>query len=146
MIRQARDLLCLTACVFAALLALGSCQRASGPPGHLLIRNDIQDKQYNEFVVDDVHVKGARTSFRKTFRPGDEVVLPQKSVTKLRFTREYEGFSRVYIVSCPKNLSVSVTIKLIDVHTGRLNGGCKLRRKGKKIRGLVTWSEDSRDN
>ncbi|MCB0343739.1 MAG: hypothetical protein KDD66_01410 [Bdellovibrionales bacterium] len=122
------------------LLWMCACSEDSGPPGHLLIRNDIQDKQYNEFVIDSVEVKGARSGFRRMLAPGEKVVLPQRAVTRLRFTRKYKDYSLVYIVSCPKDLTQAVTIKLIDVHTGRLQGGCSLVRKGKKVQGLTRWS------
>jgi hypothetical protein len=43
-------------------------------------------------------------------------------------------------VSCPSGLDAEVTMKLIDVHTNRLGGGCRLRKRGDmNAGGIVKW-------
>ncbi|HMO18612.1 MAG TPA: hypothetical protein PKA63_10240 [Oligoflexia bacterium] len=58
----------------------------------------------------------------------------------MRFIRRYEDHSKVYQVDCPSDFDLVMTIKLIDVHTNRLSGGCRLTKRGKMTGGgLVKW-------
>ncbi len=124
-----------------ALCLLG-CQTESGPPGKITLRNDIQDSSFNEVVIDQVATTAGPVSFRIKLKPGEHTVIPHKKVRTLRFTRRYKDFSRVYLVSCPELNTESITLKLIDVHTGRLPGGCGLTKKGVRgASGQLEWEK-----
>lgn len=125
--------------LFTLLLTLSACGGEKVKGGQIVIRNDILDKKYNSFTVDRVLTARGATGFRKTLKPGDEEVLPFKSIRSLRFVRRYADHSKVYIVSCPKGFDTKVQFKLIDVHTNRLGGGCELRKRGRMERGVVDW-------
>ena len=125
--------------VFA--LTSQGCDDNDGPPGHLVVRNDILDEKFNKITIDNIVAKSGLVGYRATLKPGDRVVIPNKGVTSIRFTRKYESYSRVYVVKCPENPQESVTLKLIDVHTGRLNGGCTLTKKGRLENGVTKWEE-----
>lgn len=100
------------------LLFLGACSSDSGAPhGRILVRNDSQDREYNI-----VEVVASGRSY--TLRPGDSEVLPQKA-TRIEFSRAYKDHVKRYTVQCPVNIKQGIVIKLIDVHTGRLPGGCQ---------------------
>ncbi|MFN8391507.1 MAG: hypothetical protein U0136_14560 [Bdellovibrionota bacterium] len=131
-----RSLLLATAFFFT------TCSEPDVPGGSITIRNDILDKEYNSFVVDDILAGGALTGQRIVLRPGEEVTLEQKGISSLRFTRRYSDHSNIYVVDCPKGFHKAVTMKLIDVHSNRLGGGCKLVRKGESRNGSVTWEKE----
>lgn len=110
------------------------------PGGEISIRNDILDKEYNSFVIDKLVSKNGALPFKKILRPGDVVVLPYKDIRKMRFSRRYEDHSKVYEVECPTNFDSKITLKLIDVHSNRMGGGCVLRKRGEmSTGGLVKW-------
>lgn len=121
------------------LLFLFGCETESIPNGRILVRNDIGDKNYNSFVIDQVVTKAGLAGFRKVLEPGERILLPQKGIRKLRFTRKYEDHSKVYVVKCPDKLASGIVMKLIDVHTNRIKGDCKLVKKGKKVSGVTHW-------
>lgn len=122
------------------LVITGSCADPVVPGGEITIKNDIPDREYNSYVVDRVIARSGMTGFRKTIKPGEQVVIPQKGIKSLRFTRRYKDFSRVYVVKCPPGFNKRVTMKLIDVHTNRLRGGCKLVKRGvREHGGYVKW-------
>ena len=122
------------------LLLLGSCSERVVEGGRIIVKNDILDKKYNSFTVDRVISSRGATAFRRSLSPGDEVVLPIKNIRSLRFTRQYADHSMIYIVSCPKDFSREVRMKLIDVHSNRIGGGCSLRKRGRSERGAyVKW-------
>ncbi len=125
-----------------AALTVGACSDPHVTGGRITIRNDILDKEYNSFVVDEVLSGAGATGYRKELRPGDEVTLPFKHITSLRFTRRYADLSRVYIVHCPEDFDRAVTMKLIDVHTNRLHGGCALVKKGELRSGTIHWESE----
>ena len=131
----------LACCIFAAVSAAG-CRTEKIPGGRLVIRNDILDKQFNTFTIDELLTSSGRGDFRKTLRPGDEITVPQKHVLSLRFTRRYEDHSKVYIVRCPEELDEEVRMKLIDVHLNRLSGGCVLSRRGEIRGGTTVWEKE----
>ena len=118
-----------------------SCSEPEVPGGKIKIRNDILDTEFNSFVVDEVMQAGAATGFRKTIRPGEEIILPFKHITSLRFTRQYKDLSRVYVVDCPEDFNKSITMKLIDVHSNRVAGGCTLVKRGEMIGGAMHWEK-----
>ena len=120
----------------------GGCNSHEGPPGKVLVRNDIQDSDYNIVEIDNVATKAGPTTFHRRLKPGEKVVLPFKKITAIRFSRTYKDYTRVYEVRCPGEDSPGYTLKLIDVHTGRLQGGCSLERRGEKRRGGdVIWEK-----
>ncbi len=121
------------------LLQVTACGGEKVKGGQITIRNDILDKKYNTFQVDRVITANGSSGFRRLLKPGDEVELPFKWIRSIRFTRRYSDHSKVYVVSCPKGFGEKVQFKLIDVHTNRLGGGCELRKRGRKERGIVDW-------
>jgi proline iminopeptidase len=122
------------------LLIFCSCSEPKVAGGELTIRNDILDKSYNSFVVDQLVTKRGPTSFTKVFRPGDEVTLPYKGIRSMRFTRPYEDHDKIYLISCPEDFNTRTLIKLIDVHTNRMGGGCELNKRGQREHGrYVKW-------
>ena len=113
------------------------------PGGRVIIRNDVLGKDYNSFVIDSVRTKAGLQGFRKSLSPGDEVILPFKNVRALRVSRQYSDHTKVYHVECPSDLNVQVQMKLIDIHTNRLQGGCVLRKRGERARsGIMTWDDE----
>jgi len=135
-----RRIIFLIAAAFCAAIASG-CSAPRVPGGRIIIRNDILDKEFNSFVVDQVIAGGAQAGFRRELRPGDEVTIPHKHVQSIRFTRRYKDFSRVYLVECPSDLGVEVKMNLIDVHSNRLGGGCVLTKRGEIRSGTTTWEK-----
>lgn len=125
--------------IFIAAL-LTCCQTNAGPPGHIVVRNDILDKTYNQFTVDNVIADSGLTGFRVVLKPGTKKTIPNKNIREMRFTRRYKDYSLVYIVKCPPLGNESVLIKLIDVHSDRMDGGCELSKKGKRgLGGVIQW-------
>lgn len=59
-----------------------------------------------------------------------------------RVTRRYEDFSRVYLVECPEGMNKAVMMKLIDIHSNRLGGGCVLAKRGEIRGGSTRWEKD----
>lgn len=131
----------LDALLLAAVLLAGvaGCSEPVVPGGEITVKNDIQDREYN--VVEFTTTEG-RPGINKRLRPGEKVTLPS-GVTGLSFSRRYRDMSREYRVSCPSPFNKRVTIKLIDVHTNRLPGGCQLTRRGEGRYGNIVW-EDSK--
>lgn len=119
-----------------------SCARSDVPKNQILIRNDILDKEFNSFTIDEVISTAGSTGFRRALKPTEAVLIPHKHVTSLRFTRRYADFSRIYVVKCPADLGQGITVKLIDVHTNRLQGNCKTVKKGEASHGgAVAWEK-----
>jgi hypothetical protein len=132
----------LSACVIFLLhvMLFCACSGEKVPGGRIVVRNDIMDKEYNSFVVDKVISSRGMTPFSKTLNPGEESLIPFSNIISMRFTRRYEDFSRVYVVRCPRDADTAVTMKLIDVHTNRLAGGCVLEKRGVLNRaGIMKW-------
>ncbi|MCC6933256.1 MAG: hypothetical protein IT292_08380 [Deltaproteobacteria bacterium] len=108
----------------------------------MVVRNDIMDKEYNSFVIDQLQNSMGQISFRQTIKPGEEVVLKQSGITSLRLTRKYADHSKVYVVNCPAKLSSRVRLKLIDVHLNKLSGGCVLAKRGYMNEGgYIKWEQ-----
>ncbi|MCB0359360.1 MAG: hypothetical protein KDD44_06980 [Bdellovibrionales bacterium] len=126
----------------ATLMLLPGCTGPDIPPGRILVRNDILDSSYNSFSIDRVRTDGGYLGYRKTLQPGESALLPVSGIRGIRFTRKYEHFARVYEVRCPPKLEGGIVMKLIDVHTGRLQGGCTLSRKGKRVAGVLHWEDE----
>ncbi len=126
--------------VLVAALQTG-CSEPTVPGGRVTVRNDILDKEFNSFVVDEVLTSAGAAGFRKVFKPGESATLPMKHITGMRFTRRYPDHSKVYVVKCPEDSNSVVTIKLIDVHTNRMKGGCVLTKKGETRSGSTIWED-----
>lgn len=126
--------------ILALLLACWGCRGKHVEGGRITVRNDVLDKEFNSFQIDNLLTNKGQVSYRAELKPGEEVVLPFKNITGLRFKRRYSDHFKVYEVTCPANFNQAVTMKLIDVHTNRLQAGCELRRRGvMSIGGLVKW-------
>ncbi len=120
------------------LFLVSSGCKSFGTKGEIVIRNDIQDAEFNEIVVDQVVGSTGATSFKARLKPGEETGLPGVGITAFRVTREYADFSRIYGVSCPPKKSRAL-MKLIDIHLNRLPEGCKLAKAGELRDGIVRW-------
>jgi len=113
-----------------AIFFLTSCTGEKIAGGKITIRNDILDKSYNTFIVDQIISNKGAAGFSKVFKPGEEFSLPVKNLLKMRFRRQYEDHTKVYLVSCPQDMDEAITLKLIDVHSNRMAGGCVLYKRG----------------
>jgi hypothetical protein len=110
------------------------------PGGRIIVRNDILDKEYNSFYVDQIISAHGMMPYRRSLSPGEQTELPYRNIRQIRFVRQYADHAKVYMVSCPSGLDAEVTMKLIDVHTNRLGGGCRLRKRGDmNAGGIVKW-------
>lgn len=128
----------LIVCMF-----LIACGDEEVPGGQITLQNDILDKEYNTFTVDGVTTSGGSTAYRKTLKPGERATIPHKHITGMRFTRRYRDHSKIYLVSCPPDFKVKTTVKLIDVHTNRLRGGCVLSKFGTLNEGgFMKWEKE----
>ncbi len=122
--------------------ALVACSGDTVPPGRVLIRNDILDKEHNSYVIDQVVTSAGLMPFRMTLKPMQKVLLPYKEIKSLRFARAYQDYTAVYEVRCPgKPDQAGFLLKLIDIHLNRMSGGCQLKRKGKTSHGKTEWDE-----
>ena len=134
--------------VFAAFLAplilfVSGCGDEEVPGGQITIQNDILDKEFNSFTVDSVTTVSGATGYRKTLKPGERSTIPHKNITGLRFTRRYKDHSKIYLVTCPAEFKARTTVKLIDVHSNRLRGGCVLSRYGTMNEGgFMRWEKE----
>jgi hypothetical protein len=123
-----------------SLIYLAGCEGTKFPGGKITIRNDILDKEYNSFQVDQIMTPKGIASFTKVLNPNDRFVLPFKSISAMRFVRRYSDHSKVYLVSCDPDANDVLVIKLIDVHTNKLGGTCKLNKRGTMSKGgFVKW-------
>jgi hypothetical protein len=109
------------------------------PGGEVTVRNDIQDREYNVLIVDQISSTNGGSSYQKSLKPGEQSVLPFKGITSIRFSRRYRNHTNVYIVNCPQKFDRRVTMKLIDVHLNKLSGGCYLSKKGRTESGFTSW-------
>ena len=123
-----------------SVAVLGSCAEKI-PGGEVTIRNDIQDKEYNVLVVDQIASSNGGGSFQKNLKPGEQMALPFKGITSIRFSRRYRDYTNVYVVNCPQHFDRRVTMKLIDVHLNKLSGGCVLSKRGRTENGFTTWEK-----
>ncbi len=117
-----------------------SCNEKTVPGGRITVRNDILDKSYNAFTVDRVVTSKGFSTYKKTLKPNEQITIPLKGVSELRFKRRYKDHSKIYYVECPKEFDSVITLKLIDVHSNRMGGGCELVRRGRQsLGGKITW-------
>lgn len=130
------------AVVFGVLLASAACSEPQVPGGEITFQNDILDKEYNSFRIDEVITGAGLSGFSRTLTPGGRVTIPLKHISSLRVTRQYKDHAKVYVVECPADFDRKVVIKLIDVHTNRIKGGCVLAKKGERRSGSIQWEKD----
>jgi len=99
------------------LVAPLGCSKDAPPPGRILVKNDSQDREYNVISV----LGGGAYAVLK---PGERFVLPEGTRT---FTaqRKYKDYTRRYTVACPPLGNKGITVKMIDMHTNRMPGGCQ---------------------
>lgn len=102
---------------FAIFCTLSSCGGSSVPDGHIMVRNDSMDREFNV-----IEVSGAGRRF--TLKPHQEALFPPGTRT-LHLSRRYADYTRRYTVNCPGNNKDGLFMRLIDVHLNRLPGGCK---------------------
>ena len=118
----------------------GGCHSKRSTEGLITIRNDIQDKDFNIIEIDQIVTTAGQGGYDKRLSPGEAIRLPFKTILSFRVTREYPDHDKVYLVKCPMNLENEVTMKLLDIHIGKISGGCRLAQKGKRIKGgYIKW-------
>ncbi len=96
--------------------ALAGCLSERVPDGHILVKNDSQDRSYNTIAVSGGGAYGS-------LRPGERLVLPAGTKT-FSVERRYKDYTRSYAVSCPRIIGKGIVVKLIDIHVNRIAGGC----------------------
>jgi hypothetical protein len=98
-------------------LAVVGCARERPPDGHIVVKNDSQDRSYNVITVSG---GGAYASLK----PGERLTLPL-GIKSFSVQRRYKDYTRSYSVECPPLKGKGVFIKLIDIHVNRIAGRCK---------------------
>jgi hypothetical protein len=121
-------------------LFLSACSEPEVPGGEITVINGILDKEYNSYVIDQLMLERGATSYSVVVKPNQRVVIPYKNIRSMRFTRDYKDYSMIYIVECPPGFNKKIIVQLIDVHTNKVGGGCKLVKRGKREEGSwVKW-------
>ncbi len=92
---------------------LVGCSGEKVPDRRILFRNDSQDSEYNEIVVNGISLS-----------PGEKTLLPF-GTTRIHVSRAYKDRTRYYTVECPEIKGSGISIRLIDVHVNRIAGGCE---------------------
>jgi hypothetical protein len=105
-----------------------SCLDFDRPDKGILIKNDIRDRNYNVIRIDQIATKSGAKGLSFRLSPGSKKLIPYERITGLRFSRRYATHTQYYDVECPGGLTRGVVMKLIDVHLGRVAGGCKTVR------------------
>ena len=97
---------------------LGGCDAfVSVPDGRIRIKNDFSGSEYSTF-----RVSGGGASY--TLRAGEAKLLP-KGTRSISFSYAGRDGQRNYRVQCPGDRRSGFTIKVLDVHSNRLPGGCE---------------------
>jgi len=109
--------LCRCALHTVLVATLGACAQERPPDGHIVVKNDSQDRSYNVITVSG---GGAYASLK----PGERLVLPA-GIKSFSVQRRYKDYTRSYSVECPPLTGKGVFIKLIDIHVNRIAGGCR---------------------
>ncbi len=114
----------LTLAFAVLMVCLPACSTDEPVPyGRIRIKNDLNDRGYNQIVV-------SAGSSTYTLDSKESVLLPP-GVTSIVFNRRYFEFLNRYEVECPANIKEGITIKLVDVHFNRIAGGCETVRTQK---------------
>ena len=103
--------------ILVAFFMLTACSGEKVPDGRIMIKNDTEDRTYNEIEV-------TGSGIGVTLKPGQNTILPR---TTLRFAvkRAYEKYTRSYSVECPRVEGSGIKIRLIDIHVNKIAGNCK---------------------
>lgn len=104
-------------------ISLFGCHSDRPPDGHIVVKNDSQDRSYNTITVSGGGAYAALS-------PGEKLTLPAHTRT-FSVERRYKDYIRSYSVSCPPLGSQGIFVKLIDIHVNRIAGGCKTIRASK---------------
>lgn len=107
------------------VVTTSSCLDFDRPDKGILVKNDIRDRSYNVIKIDQVATRSGAKGLSFKLSPGAKKLIPYERITALRFSRRYATHTQYYEVECPGGLTRGVTMKLIDVHLGRVAGGCK---------------------
>jgi len=122
---------------FLCSIAVSSAQAIE-----ITFRNDIRDQEHNIVEIAQVVTTSGLVPFRKAVKPGEEVKIPYKKILQMQLARDYGDYSRVYVVKCPRKNKDEIRMKLIDVHSNRIAGGCRTARYGEKRSGKgVKWQD-----
>jgi hypothetical protein len=105
-----------------------SCLNFDRPDKGILVKNDIQDRSYNVIKIDQIATTNGTKGLSFKLSPGTKKLIPYERITALRFSRRYATHTQYYEVECTGGLTHGVVMKLIDVHLGRIAGGCKTVR------------------
>jgi len=124
--------------ILLIILLLEGC-KSEHRNSELTLRNDIQDEDFNQIVIDQIQTPARRHPERYTLAPGQELSLPHSKVIKFRVSRAYKDHSKLYEVTCPPKKPPGSIIKLIDIHLNRMSAGCILTKAGQARGGLTTW-------
>lgn len=130
-----KDLIVFT-CTLTLILCC-SC-RSDSAQGEVIIRNDIQDAEFNQITVDEIISTKGKLSFNKTLNPGDEIAIPGRGITSLKVSRKYTDYTAIYVVKCPAKKDRTL-MKLIDIYLNKLPNGCKMTARGEKRNGITQW-------
>lgn len=101
----------------ALTTVLSSCDAfVRVPKGRIRVKNDLSGSEYSSYSV-----SGGGASYY--LRAGESATLPARTYS---FSISYQARDghRSYTVQCPSNSSLGITVRLIDVHTDRISGGC----------------------
>ena len=99
------------------VLAVSGCEMGNDvPDGRIKVLNHLSGDQYSTLEV------SAGGSY--VLKSKEWVLLP-RGTTSIYFRYQGEKSTREYRVECPANPSRGITLKLIDVHSNRMPGGCE---------------------
>ena len=99
------------------LLLLTSCDSSGGvPPGRIRFKNDMSGAEYSTVNLS----VGGRSI---TLKAGEWSLLPS-GTTQISISYQGARELRRYRVECPSKLTEGISIRLIDVHSNRIAGGC----------------------
>jgi hypothetical protein len=111
--RRVQPLLALT-----ALFSLAACDLITPvPAGRIRFKNDLSGEEYSTIRVS----AGGRTTVLKA---GAGELLPS-GTTDISVSYQGPKALRQYRVQCPRLLTSGITIRLIDIHSNRIAGGCE---------------------
>jgi|GEM_PF-1260428 len=100
-----------------ALALIPGCE-SDVPAGRIRIKNDFRGKV-------DSTIKVQAGGSNHVLTAGQSVILPEGTTSIIfSYTSSKKG-TREYGVRCPADLQRGITIKLIDVHMGKIAGGCE---------------------
>lgn len=87
------------------------------PKGRIRIKNNLSGKEYSTYTV-----SGGGAS--KTLTAGESFIFPPRTYDFSISYRARDGY-RSYRVHCPSDSSLGMTVRLIDIHSNKIGGGCE---------------------